>query len=216
MKLIMRTRCSDHSAAGRSRSRVIAPVALAAVLVGVTGSSAAAAEDRGRGPVHREPISERVVADPDPMALDVCGVEVRRETRVKGHFVAYGNNTTRTHLVTKDVWTDPDSGRVLFASHSAETYFESPVSETVDEDARTVTLVYDLTITGLPVLGRSPGRGVLARDAGRLSTVVTVVRDLDTGGQISFDERIVDVRGPHPFLDLSPEERDAIFCSQLR
>ena len=196
---------------------MVAPIALTALLSLAVGSPpAAAAEDRGRGPVHREPIFDHVVAEPDPIALAVCGVVAKRESRVKGQHVVYGDMTTRTHLVSKDAWTDPDTGRVLFVSQSAETYFESPVSETVDEDAGTVTLVYDLTITGLAVLGRSPGRGVLVRDAGRLSTVVTVVRDLDTGQVISFDEQVVDVRGPHPFLDMSPAERDSIFCDQLR
>lgn len=63
------------------RFRAIALVALAALLVRIVVSPAAAAEDSGRGPVHREPIAEPFVTEPDPIALDACGVEVRRERR---------------------------------------------------------------------------------------------------------------------------------------
>ena len=191
-------------------------VALAAAVVSlvISAQSGAVAQTDGRAPVVREPIREDLSEEVDLFALDVCGVEVRSETRVRGQFVLYGDLSARTHLNIEIIYTDPESGEVLLVERDAETFFDdAPTSETIDEDAGTRTVVFESTITGLPLNSIVPGDGVLIRDAGRISETITVVYDLETGEQLSFDEEFTDVRGPHPFIELAPQERVALFCS---
>jgi hypothetical protein len=191
--------------------RLLVAIGMMGVLVGVSAPVATAAEE-SRKPIVREQIDETIVEEIDQFALDVCGVELRLDGRVRGQFVLYGDNTARTHLNIEFVWSDPDTGEVVFIERDAETFFDVPISESVDEDAGTLTLVFERTITGLPLKGMVPQEGVLLRDAGRLTLIATVVLDLETGEELSVDEEILDVRGPHPFLELSPAERDELFC----
>lgn len=187
---------------------------LVATLV-VASASGAVAAGEGRKPVVREPIREHVIEEVDPFALEVCGVEATREATVRGQFMLYGDGTSRTHLNIEIVYTDPETGDVLLIERDAETFFDGPVSETVDEEAGTVTLRFESTITGLPLRGIVPGEGILIRDAGRITENITIVLDLETGEELSFEAEVVDVRGPHPFLELSPEESAALFCGAL-
>jgi hypothetical protein len=191
-------------------------VALAAAVVAlvICAQSSAVAQTDGRAPVVREPIREAFSEEIDPFALDACGVEVRSETRIRGQFVLYSDLSARTHLNIEIVYTDPETGEVLLVERDAETFLDdAPTSETIDEDAGTRTVVFESTITGLPLNSIVPGDGVLIRDAGRISETITVVYDLETGEQLSLDEEFTDMRGPHPFIELTPQERDALFCS---
>jgi hypothetical protein len=163
----------------------------------------------------RAEIDDRFIEEPDPFALDVCGVELRVQGRIWGHVVVYGDLTTRRHLNIEITWSDLHSGETLLVERDAETFFEVPISETVDEDAGTLTLVFEAKITGLPMKGVIPGEGTLIRDAGWITQLVTVVLDLDTGDEISVDEQFVEYRGPHPFADLTAAERDALFCASV-
>ena len=209
---------TGHRAARRRR------VLLGAVLaVGLVAQASGAAtpvsadghsDDPGRRRLVREPIDERFVEEPDPFALDVCGVEVRVEGRVWGHFVLYGDLTARQHVNIEIIWSDIESGETLLVERDAETFFEVPISETVDEEAGTLTVVFERTITGQPLKGIVPGEGVLVRDAGWITELVTVVMDLDTE-EVTEIGQFLEHRGPHPFAALTPTERDAIACSAL-
>jgi hypothetical protein len=123
--------------------------------------------------------------------------------------------TARQHLNIEFISSDANTGDIVFIERDAETFFQVPISETTDEQAGTVTLVYETKITGLPVRGRVPGEGVFLRDAGWVTEVATVVLDLETGEHLSVDAEFVDSRGPHPFVELTPAERDALFCSAV-
>lgn len=182
-----------------------------------TTPAVAAAHDAepGRKPLVREQIDERFVEEPDQFALDVCGVAVRVEGRVRGHLVVYGDQTARRHLNIEITWSDLQSGDTLLVERDAETFFEVPISETVDEQAGTRILVFETRITGLPLKGIVPGEGVVIRDAGWITERVTVVLDLATGEVITVDGQFLDFRGPHPFAALTPAERDAGFCRAL-
>lgn len=171
--------------------------------------------EQARRPLLREKIDDRFVEDPDPFARDVCGIEVRVEGRVWGHSVQYGDLTVRQHLNIKFTWTDPRSGETLLVERDAETFFQVPISETIDEQAGTLTVVYETRITGLPLKGVVPGEGVILRDAGWIEERVTVVVDLATGEVVTVDGQFLDSRGPHPFAELTRDERDAVFCSAL-
>jgi hypothetical protein len=192
----------------------LAGVVLTALLVGGSATAADAAED-GRKPLLREKIDMQMTEEVDPFALEVCGVALRFDGRVRGQFVLYGDLTTRQHLNIDYVWSDPATGDPVFVERDAETFFQVPISETVDEQAGTLTTVYETRITGLPLKGRVPGEGVLIRDAGRITEVATVVTDLATGELMSVDAEFGEVRGPHPFAAMTPEERDALFCSAV-
>jgi hypothetical protein len=199
---------------GRRTMGLLAGIVMTAVLVGVSAIAANAADD-SRKPLLREQIDERIAEEVDPFALEVCGVEVRIEGRIWGQFILYGDLTARQHLNIEVTWSDPSTGDTLLVERDAETFFEIPVSETVDEQAGTLTLVFETTITGQPLKGVIPGEGVLIRDAGWATEIVTVVLDLATGEELSVDEQFIEFRGPHPFIELTPAERDAQFCSAV-
>ncbi|MPZ72103.1 MAG: hypothetical protein GEU74_02540 [Nitriliruptorales bacterium] len=209
----------SHRSARRRRA-LLGLVLGAVLLVQASGPAATAlaatqGAQNGREPLLREQIDDRFVEEPDLFVLEVCGLEVRVQGRIRGHFVLYGDLTARRHLNIEFIWSDLESGDTLFVERDAETFFEVPISETVDEQAGTLTLVFETLITGLPLKGMVPGEGVVIRDAGRITQLVTVVLDLETGDEISVDEQFVDVRGPHPFAELTPDERDAVFCNAL-
>jgi hypothetical protein len=199
---------------GRRTTGLLAVIATTALLAGVSPTAANAAGD-SRTPLLREKIDERFAEEVDPFALEVCGVELRLDGRIWGQFVLYGDMTARQHLNIEFISSDPSTGDVVFVERDAETFFQVPISETIDEQAGTVTLVYETKITGLPVKGRVPGEGVLIRDAGWVTEVATVVLDLETGEQLSVDAEFVDFRGPHPFVELTAAERDALFCGAV-
>jgi hypothetical protein len=205
----------------RSHRRVLLGSVLGVVLIahasGPVAPAVAAAYDEppGRQPLVREQIDDRFIEEPDMFALDVCGVEVKLEGRVRGHYVLNGDLTARRHLNIEFTWSDLQTGDTLLVERDAETFFEVPISETVDDQAGTLTLVYETTITGLPLKGIVPGDGILILDAGWITERVTVVLDLATGEEISVDGQFLRFRGPHPFVALTPAERDAVFCRAL-
>lgn len=210
---------AGHRRARRRRALLgsVLSVVLIAQASGSTPTAGAAAHDAepGRKPLVREQIDERFLEEPDQFALDVCGIAVRVEGRVRGHFVLYGDMTTRRHLNIEITWSDLQSGDKLFVERDAETFFEVPISETVDEQAGTRILVFETRITGLPLKGIVPGEGIVIRDAGWATELVTVVLDLATGEVITVDGQFLGFRGPHPFAALTPAERDAVFCRAL-
>jgi len=208
-------RVSGHRVGNGHRiSQMVVGIAMAGLLAGVSAPAAMAADD-SRKPIVREQIDETFAEDIDPFALEVCGVELRLDGRIRGQFVLYGDFTARTHLNIEFISSDPVTGEVVFIERDAETFFDEPISETVDEEAGTLTIVFERTIAGLPLKGQVPHEGVLIRDAGRVTAIVTVVLDLETGAELSVDEQFSEVRGPHPFLELSPAERDELFCNAV-
>lgn len=197
---------------GRRAAGLLAGVFVAALIAGGAPAAANAAGE-SRKPLLRETIDERFAEETDPFALEACGVELRLDGRIWGQFVLYGDMTARQHLNIEFVSSDPSTGEVVLIERDAETFVQVPISETVDEEAGMVTLVYETKIAGLPIKGRVPGEGVVIRDAGWIIEIATVVLDLHTGEQLSVQAEFTDVRGPHPFSELTPEERDALFCS---
>ena len=210
---------TDHRAWRRRRALLgaVFGVVLVAQMSAPATTAVASSHDAepGRRPVLREQIDDRFVEERDLFARDVCGVEVRVAGRVWGHFVQFGDLTARQHLNIEFTWSDPHSGDTLLVERDAETFFQVPLSETVDEQAGTLTVVYETTITGLPLKGIVPGEGVLLRDAGWIEELVTVVMDLATNEVIAVDGKFLDFRGPHPFAELTPAERDEVFCRAL-
>jgi hypothetical protein len=169
----------------------------------------------GGKPVLVERWDDRFVEEPDFIVLEVCGVEVRTEFRFKGSFTLYEDGSAKVHENVDIVSSDPTSGEILLIERNTINVFSEPVVEIVDEDAGTLTLVFDDTFVGLPLRWMVPGQGVLIRDAGIVTLESTVVLDLETGEEISFEQATPDVRGPHPFLDLSDVEAMSIFCGAM-
>jgi hypothetical protein len=198
----------------RRAAALLAGIVMTALLTGVS-PTAANAEGDSRKPLLREKIDERFAEEIEPSVLELCGVELRIDGHIWGQFVLYGDMTARQHLNIDFTWSTPSTGEIVLIERDAETFFQVPISETIDEQAGTVTLVYETKITGLPIKGRVPGEGVLIRDAGWVTEVATVVLDLDTGEQLSVEAEFTDIRGPHPFAELTPAERDALFCSAV-
>ena len=66
------------------------------------------------------------------------------------------------------------------------------------------TITFFSTIRGVPELIRTPGGGVITRDAGLITFAET--HDLDTGDFISFE--VISISGPHPEAESDFE----LFC----
>jgi hypothetical protein len=67
----------------------------------------------------------------------------------------------------------------------------------------------------VPLKWRVPGEGVILLDAGTVTFTTTVVIDLATGEEISFEQTLSDLHGPHPSLTQPESETEDIFCSAM-
>jgi hypothetical protein len=186
--------------------------ALVVVALVATAVPTALAAGGGR-PLEQERFDDRFVEDPDLFVLDVCGVAVRTEFHFWGSFTLYPDMTARTHFNTDIVSTDPDTGEVLLVERNAGNSFSEPAVEIFDEEAGTLTLMFEDTFRGVPFKWRVPGEGVILLDAGSVTFNTTLVIDLDTGEVISFEDTLSDVHGPHP--SLTDSERLEIFCEAM-
>ena len=188
--------------------------ALVVVALVATAVPTALAAGGGR-PLVQERFDDRFVEDPELFVLDVCGVEVRTEFHFWGSFTLYPDMTARNHVNTDIVSTDPDTGEVLLVERNAQNIFSEPVVEIFDEEAGTLTLMFEDTVRGVPFTWRVPGEGVILLDAGSVTFNATLVIDLATDEVISFEETLSDVHGPHPSLTQSDSETLAIFCAAM-
>lgn len=187
-----------------------------ALVVVVVASLAPAALAAGGGkPLIRDTFDDRFVEEPDPFVLDLCGVEVKTEFHFRGHFTLYPDMTARTHFNDHIVSTDVATGEVLLIERNAANVFSEPVVETIDEEAGTLTVMFEDTFRGVPFKWRVPGEGVILLDAGTVTFAVTVVFDLATDEVISFEETLSGVHGPHPSLTQPESETIEIFCDAM-
>ncbi|MGH8942990.1 MAG: hypothetical protein ACRDWF_09270, partial [Acidimicrobiia bacterium] len=111
----------------------------------------------GGRPLVQERFDDRFVEEPEQFVLDVCGVEVRTEFHFSGSFTLYPDMTARNHVNTDIVSTDPDTGEVLLVERNAQNIFSEPVVEIFDEEAGTLTLMFEDTVRGVPFTWRIPG-----------------------------------------------------------
>jgi hypothetical protein len=133
--------------------------------------------------------------------IEVCGINVdivnegvftgRAFFDKQGNFVRFLGVASGTTTFTAE---NGKSIIVKFANQFVDT-------ELVDEEAGTIT--FATAVKGLPELIRSPGGGVITRDAGII--VFTNTFDLETGELVSSD---VEIKGPHP----EAESDFALFC----
>jgi hypothetical protein len=188
----------------------------ALVVVALVATTAPGALAAGGGrPLVQERFDDQFVEDPDPLVLDVCGVEVRTEFHFWGTFTFYADMTARTHFNDDIVSTDPATGEVLLVERNSGNVFSEPVVEIIDEEAGTLTLMFEDTFRGVPLKWRVPGEGVVLLDAGTVTFNATLVIDLATDEVISFEETLSDLHGPHPSLTQPDSETTDIFCAAM-
>lgn len=186
-----------------------------AVVVLLTAAAPAAVAAGGGRPLVQERFDDRFVEEPNPFVLEECGVEVRTEFHFWGNFTLYADMTARTHFNDHIVATDPDTGQVLLVERNAGNVFSEPVVEIIDEEAGTLTVMFEDTFRGVPFKWRVPGEGVILLDAGTVTFSGTVVIDLATDEVTSFEETISNLHGPHPSVTGSQSEIDALFCGAM-
>ena len=180
-----------------------------AVLMGVAVPSALAVG--GGEPLVRVHVDDRFVEEPDQYTLDVCGVEVRAEFHVWGHFTVFDDMTTVTRINREIVSTDPATGDVLLVESAGGIVFdEGIVDEIADEEAGTLTIKSEVIFRGVPIKWRIPGEGVVILDAGTVTSTLTLVFDLASSDLIFVDVTYSDLHGPHPSLT-QPGLTD-VFC----
>jgi hypothetical protein len=188
--------------------------ALVVVALVATAAPTAFAAGGGR-PLVQERFNDQFVEDPDLFVLDECGVEVRTEFHFWGNFTLYPNLTARTHVNAHIVSSDPDTGEVLLVERTSSNIFSEPEVEILDEEAGTLTLMFEDTYRGVPFKWRVPGQGVVLLDAGTVTFNTTLVIDLATDEVISFEETLSDLHGPHPSLTQPDSETLDIFCAAM-
>ena len=150
----------------------------------------------------------------DPFVSALCGFDVLFQFHQKGKFTVFADGTARLHYNDRYIYTNAANGRVLIETASANR-ITPPDMEIVDEEARTVTIIFSDTFKGLPFKWYQPGTGVLLRDAGQVTFQGSIVFDLDTGAFLGFSQEITNLKGPHPALFLSDDETAAIGCGAL-
>ena len=188
----------------------------ALVVVALVASAVPTALAAGGGrPLIQERFDDRFVEDPDLFVLDVCGVEVRTEFHFWGNFTLYPDMTARSHFNDDIVSSDPATGEVLLVERNSGNVFSEPPVEIIDEEAGTLTLMFEDTFRGVPFKWRVPGEGVVLLDAGTVTFNATVVIDLATDEVISFEETLSDLHGPHPSLTQPDSETIEIFCGAM-
>lgn len=188
-------------------------MALVVVLLLALGPAALAAG--GGPPLIQERFEERFIEEPELFVLDVCGVEVRTEFHFREHFTLYPDMTARVHFNDEIVSTDSITGEVLLVERNAGNVFSEPVVEIIDEEAGTLTVMFEDTIRGVPLKWRVPGEGVILIDAGTVTFTGTAVVDLATDEVISLNVTLSNLHGPHPSLTQPESETLEIFCDAL-
>jgi hypothetical protein len=146
----------------------------------------------------------------DDFLSDACGFDVYTEFTVKGVFTLFDDFSGKDHQNFEAIYS---AGGKRLIERDGFTVFFTPETQSVEGSILTIT--FSETFKGLPLKWMQPGNGVLIRDAGRVTFDYTVVIDLDTGEEISFEQEVSDVKGPHPFLDLTQQELLDILCGAL-
>jgi hypothetical protein len=186
------------------------------VVVALVATAAPTALAAGGGrPLEQERFDERFIEEPDLFVLDECGVEVRTEFHFWGSFTLYPDMTARTHVNDHIASSDPATGEVLLVERNSTNVFSEPVVEIFDEEAGTLTVMFEDTYRGAPIKWRVPGEGVILLDAGTVTINLTLVIDLATDEIISFEETFSDLHGPHPSLTQPDSEQMEIFCGAM-
>ena len=186
----------------------------ALVVVALVAMAVPTALAAGR-PLEQERFDDRFVEEPDEAVLDLCGVEVRTEFHFWGSFTLNADLTSRAHFNDDIRTTNPVTGEVLLVERNSGNVFSEPPVEIIDEEAGTLTLMFEDTFRGVPFKWRVPGQGVILLDAGSVTFNATLVIDLATDELISFEETLSDVHGPHPSLDMTDSELTDIFCEAM-
>ncbi|MGI9604938.1 MAG: hypothetical protein ACR2P0_02245 [Acidimicrobiales bacterium] len=183
--------------------RFIGPFAAIILLASVMGVAPAAAD----APVFTERFEDSF-SFPNEDYSDGCGVPVESALTIRGHFKMYEDGTFRVHENGRIVHTNDDTGEEVYETWAAN----FAVSEEVTENGPNVTIVEDVTATGVPIKFSAKGIGVIARDAGTITFRNTIVLDFSLPGDplVSFDQEILSEGGPHPLFDGINEEGPAL------
>jgi hypothetical protein len=185
-------------------------IGLAMLLVIATAAPALAA---GKPPI-QERFEAETVEEPHQFILEECGVEVRAEFHFQGTFTLYPDMSSRTHTNISGRFVSSETGELLLVERNSVNLFHEPVVEVIDEEAGTLTLMFEDTLRGATFKWRVPGEGVVHLEAGTATFRATLVIDLATFELISSDEEITDVHGPHPTLTES--EILEVLCAAMQ
>lgn len=156
---------------------------------------------------------------PDPFWQEECGVRVRHSGSVSGVETVFRDGTSVVRIREQSQWRDFDTGRLLLAQKDREVLTETPVSEVVDEQAGTRTVVLEVDYVGAPIRLMKPGSGVVAINAGRLERTVTLVFDEGAGQSPSESVEVDRAAGQWSFLaptgELDLAELTGVVCRHL-
>lgn len=144
-------------------------------------------------------------------AVDVHG-------HVRGSIRRYADGTVRDHIVQSLTYTTPGGSGWVSESFARSGRFGPPDSVSVDGDLRTE--VYHDTLVGLTSLWQGARTGVIAREAGWITTEIVLVFDtsVEPWGLRSVELSTLDSAGPHPIAEAGarlPDEVLDTVCEEL-
>jgi hypothetical protein len=171
--------------------------ALVAGALGVGLATSVAAPANAAGPVFLDHFHDQF-SDVDLFLSDLCGFEIEFRLDTHGTFRVFEDG--RVHLTEHGTLTFSANGRTL-TEFWAGSVKSLAATETIDEEAGTVTVEFDDTHMGVHERWVSDEGGVLIMDRGRAHIVGVAVFNLETGVLISFEQEF-ETSGPHPILEL--------------
>ncbi len=189
----------ERADARRTYGRMVAGLAAAACLVGVTAGSAAAAKPF-------EHIHDRYTIS---FEEELCGIDVETTIEAKEHFKGHlgpnGFPIFQGNLNTVVTWYNPETGRTV-TEHDRSSFKDLKVTDNGDG---TITVLSQTT--GIPEEIQYDDGTVAIKDVGRI-TFATVLDYNGTPAEAEDDifisQEIVSISGPHP----EAESDFTLFC----
>lgn len=190
-----------------SKRPMALPIAVVVSTLLLTLTSAPALSQGRAGPVERvvhEMRYDTGTDDPEPFWAEQCGgLRIREVGDVTIVETVFGDGTLMSKIDEQYRWYDLDTGELILTEKDREVLIERPVSETVDEQAGTRTVVLKVDYAGVPLRMLRPHGGVALMSGGLLRRTATVVFDLQTGAVLDESVEVTRVAGPHPYLEPS-------------
>jgi hypothetical protein len=193
------------------KRRSIFAVFITLVSLVAVASPAAAAEGGKAKPIFVDQFNDTF--EDEYFAMDIssmCGIDASVTVNAKGRVRVYQADesgfSVEGHVSVRSTIVNEATGDTVISFYS-DNFSEAGMTTTEGGFSA------ELNQRGLYNQFRSPGLGVIAREAGQITFTFEEFFDPETG-EFSFNET-VDFKGPHPLVESMGDENLAAICSAL-
>ena len=197
------------------KRRSIFAVFIMLVSLVAVASPAAAAKGGKAEPIYIDQFNDTF--EDEYFAMDIsasCGIDASVTVYAKGRVRVYQDDesgySVEGHVSVRSTIVNEATGDTVISFYSDN--FTDAGMEEINGDIGTFSA--EFSQRGLYNQYRSPGLGVIAREAGQVTFTIDVVFDPENGEE-SFFEETVDFKGPHPLVESMGDETQAAICSAL-